>query len=284
MSEHKRKASPPPSNVVAVSKRARPSSPPSNQMAISSGADASKALLRSVPRTSGLDAEVLSCRVDPTGQNVAACSADRLVSLWRTSADNELRAHHVPPQRRHTRPVVVVVLAAQLHRVLGQDGQLHGRDDRPARARKLRGHRGIINAVDRALSAGRSRLQWRAMTGVKVWEGGTEDEKGGGGGALLPRCAGVRAGLPSMLAHWTMRFTSLTSAIHPACTPSKRTRARGRPSRSSFRLLPSLALLLIHNAHPRHAPLLSIPDARVSDAHRRACGIRGHPAWTCLES
>ncbi|KAH8109045.1 hypothetical protein DFH11DRAFT_1629529 [Phellopilus nigrolimitatus] len=29
-------------------------------------------------------AEIMSCRFDPSGQNVAACSADRSVSLWRT--------------------------------------------------------------------------------------------------------------------------------------------------------------------------------------------------------
>lgn len=88
MSEHKRKASPPPANAGGLVKRARPDSPAPNQIAISSGTDKQKALIRNVSRTSGLDApivslagahsaEVLSCRFDPTGRNVAACSADR---------------------------------------------------------------------------------------------------------------------------------------------------------------------------------------------------------------
>lgn len=90
MSDLKRKASPPPANGGSLVKRVRASSPPSNQIAISSGADKQKALMRSVPRTSGLESpivslagahtsEVLSCRFDPTGQYIAACSADRSV-------------------------------------------------------------------------------------------------------------------------------------------------------------------------------------------------------------
>ncbi|KAJ7263841.1 hypothetical protein C8J57DRAFT_1512654 [Mycena rebaudengoi] len=58
----------------------------STQIAISSDGDQSKGFIRSVQRTSGLDApivslasahggEILSCRFDPTGQNIAACSA-----------------------------------------------------------------------------------------------------------------------------------------------------------------------------------------------------------------
>jgi hypothetical protein len=90
-------------------KRARSSEPEANnqQLAISSSNDErQKALIRSVKRTSSLEApivslsgahavsfqgqcllgtqrdvflqaEILSCRFDPTGQNIAACSADR---------------------------------------------------------------------------------------------------------------------------------------------------------------------------------------------------------------
>jgi len=54
---------------------------------------------------------------------------------------------------------------------------------------------------------------------VKVRQGGMEGENrpvGSGGGAVLRRCAGARAGIPSMLVYWIMRFTSFTSAT--ACT------------------------------------------------------------------
>ncbi|KAJ7455830.1 hypothetical protein FB451DRAFT_1564844 [Mycena latifolia] len=86
-----------PSASGAVIKRAKGTPPPSNQISISSCTDKSKGLIRTVQRTSNLDApiislagahsgEILSCRFDPTGQNIAACSADRSVSLWRTYA------------------------------------------------------------------------------------------------------------------------------------------------------------------------------------------------------
>ncbi|KAJ7739156.1 WD40-repeat-containing domain protein [Mycena metata] len=82
-----------------VIKRAKGTPPPSNQIAISSDGDKSKGLIRTVQRTSSLEApiislagahsgEILSCRFDPTGQNIAACSADRSVSLWRTYPPN----------------------------------------------------------------------------------------------------------------------------------------------------------------------------------------------------
>lgn len=95
-------------------KRARSSEPEANnqQLAISSSNDErQKALVRSVKRTSNLDApivsrsgahavsfqcrcyqgtkgnvviqaEILSCRFDPTGQNIAACSADRGICMY----------------------------------------------------------------------------------------------------------------------------------------------------------------------------------------------------------
>ena len=106
----KRGASPPPSTEGTLVKRARSNSPSRNQIAISSSNDErQKALIRSVKRTSNLEApiislsgahsvrfmnlflsegvliwpqaEILSCRFDPTGQNIAACSADRSVCM-----------------------------------------------------------------------------------------------------------------------------------------------------------------------------------------------------------
>lgn len=91
----KRKSSPgsTPDGALVAAKRPRGNSPPSNtqQIAISSaGSNDSKALLRTVQRTSGLEApivslagahsmEITSCRFDPTGANIAACSTDRSV-------------------------------------------------------------------------------------------------------------------------------------------------------------------------------------------------------------
>ncbi|KZT08850.1 WD40 repeat-like protein, partial [Laetiporus sulphureus 93-53] len=85
----------------ALVKRTRFSSPPMNQIAISSSNDErQQALIRTVQRMSSLEApivslsgshglaEILSCRFDPTGQNITACSADRSVSLWQRYAPN----------------------------------------------------------------------------------------------------------------------------------------------------------------------------------------------------
>jgi len=106
-----------PQDDGALIKRARSSEPEANQqqLAISSSNDErQKALVRSVKRTSNLEApivslsgahgvsfqaqcllgtqrnvrlqaEILSCRFDPTGQNIAACSADRGICASRPS-------------------------------------------------------------------------------------------------------------------------------------------------------------------------------------------------------
>ena len=101
----KRGGSPPPQG--ALIKRARSSEPEANQLVISSSNDEKQVgLVRTVKRTSSLEApiislsgshgvrcflilpsvhpdasqaEILSCRFDPTGQNIAACSADRSI-------------------------------------------------------------------------------------------------------------------------------------------------------------------------------------------------------------
>ncbi|KAG8960935.1 hypothetical protein FRC03_006000, partial [Tulasnella sp. 419] len=87
-----RKSPPPGSQGGTLIKRAKPSSPANEQqIIISTGAnDKEQGLVRTITRTSGLDApivslagahqlEILSCRFDPSGQNIAAASADRSV-------------------------------------------------------------------------------------------------------------------------------------------------------------------------------------------------------------
>ncbi|KAH6908067.1 hypothetical protein BKA70DRAFT_290643 [Coprinopsis sp. MPI-PUGE-AT-0042] len=87
----KRSLSPPPSMGGALIKKARATPPPSSQIIISNANDdRNKGLIRTVQRTSNLDApivslagahagEILSCRFDPSGQNIAACSGDRSI-------------------------------------------------------------------------------------------------------------------------------------------------------------------------------------------------------------
>jgi len=186
----KRGASPPPGG--ALIKRARSNEPAQNQIAISSNNDErQQALIRTVQRTSSLEApiislsgshsaEILSCRFDPTGQNIAACSADRSVSLWRTYAPNEnyglLSNLHKAPildlQWSLFSPILYTVSADQTLNVTDlTSGQ---------RLRKLRSHRGIINSLDRTLAggAGVELVATGADDGtVRVWEGGDEGPK-----------------------------------------------------------------------------------------------------------
>ncbi|KAH8118821.1 WD40 repeat-like protein [Phellopilus nigrolimitatus] len=186
----KREASPPPSGVLV--KRARGSTP-EMQIAISSAGDASKqGLVRTVKRTSGLEApivslagahtaEIMSCRFDPSGQNVAACSADRSVSLWRTYPPTSNYGHLTT---LHKAPVLDLQwsLFAPLLYTASADGCLHYTDlTTGVRARRVRAHRGVVNALDRTLAggAGVELVATGADDGrVHVWEGGDDGAKG----------------------------------------------------------------------------------------------------------
>ncbi|CAA7259323.1 unnamed protein product [Cyclocybe aegerita] len=186
----KRGPSPPPGG--AVIKRARATPPPSNQIAISSSNDdRNKGLIRTVQRTSNLEApivslagahsgEILSCRFDPTGQNIAACSTDRSISLWRTYPPNTnyglLSSHAKAPildlQWSLCSPLLYTVSAD--HTLCMTDvttGQ---------RTRKIRAHREIINSIDRTMASG-SGIELIATGSddgtVKIWEGGEEAGK-----------------------------------------------------------------------------------------------------------
>ncbi|KAF8076838.1 WD40-repeat-containing domain protein [Lyophyllum atratum] len=185
----KRGHSPPPSEGVLI-KRVKAVATPSNQIAISSTNDLrNKGLIRTVQRTSGLEApiislagahsgEILSCRFDPTGQNVAACSADRSVSLWRTYPPNTnygllsslTNAAILDLQWSLCSPTMYIVSAD--HRLSTLDlttGQ---------RTRKIRAHREIINSIDRTMAAGTELLATGSDDGtVKIWEGGEETKK-----------------------------------------------------------------------------------------------------------
>nr|GAT44917.1 predicted protein [Mycena chlorophos] len=182
-------SSPPPAGVLV--KRARATPPPSNQIAISSDGDKNKGLIRTVQRTSSLEApiislagahggEILSCRFDPTGQNIAACSADRSVSLWRTYPPNNnygllsslTKAPIIDLQWSLCSPTIYTVSAD--HTLITTDVTT-GR-----RVRKIRAHREIVNAVDRTMAGGSGTEL--VVTGaddgiVKVWDGGEDGGK-----------------------------------------------------------------------------------------------------------
>lgn len=138
----------------------------------------------------------MSCRFDPTGQNIAACSADRSVcklslctvlyytdcnaALWRTYPPNTnygllssmTKAPILDLQWSLYSPLIYTVSAD--HTLCMTDvttGQ---------RTRKIRAHRGIINALDRTMAggAGIELLATGSDDGtVKIWEGGEDASK-----------------------------------------------------------------------------------------------------------
>ncbi|KAL1716966.1 WD40-repeat-containing domain protein [Schizophyllum commune] len=177
----------------ALVKRARSNEPgPTNQIAISSaGDDSKKGLIRTVQRTSNLEApivslagahsgEILSCRFDPTGQNIAACSADRSVSLWRTYPPN---TNYGLLQNLAKAPILDLQwsLCSPLIYTVAADHTLTYTDVTTGeRVRKIRAHREIINALDRTMASGSGQELVATASDdgtVKVWEGGEEASK-----------------------------------------------------------------------------------------------------------
>ncbi|OCH94548.1 WD40 repeat-like protein [Obba rivulosa] len=187
----KRGASPPPGGALVKRARSSPE-PATNQIVISSSNDErQQALIRTVKRTSSLEApiislsgahgaEILSCRFDPTGQNIAACSADRSVSLWRTYAPN---TNYGQLASLHKAPILDLQwsLCAPLLYTVSADHALSVSDlTTGQRVRRLRAHRGIINSLDRTMAGGAG--VELVVTGsddgtVRVWEGGDEGPK-----------------------------------------------------------------------------------------------------------
>ncbi|KAK7696125.1 hypothetical protein QCA50_000768 [Cerrena zonata] len=186
----KRGASPPPQGVLI--KRVRSSSPVHNQIAISSSNDErQQALIRTVKRTSSLEApiislsgshsaEIMSCRFDPTGQNIAACSADRGVSLWRTYSPN---TNYGLLGSMHKAPILDLQwsLVSSLLYTGSADQTINITDlVTGERVRKLRAHRGIVNSLDRTIAggAGVELIASGSDDGtVRIWEGGDEGGK-----------------------------------------------------------------------------------------------------------
>ncbi|KAF9476999.1 WD40 repeat-like protein [Pholiota conissans] len=186
------KRPPSPTSGGVLVKRSKATPPPQTQIAISSAnEDRNKGLIRTVARTSNLDApivslagahagEILSCRFDPTGQNIAACSTDRSISLWRTYAPNTnyglLSSHAKAPildlQWSLYSPLIYSVSAD--HTLTMTDvttGQ---------KTRKIRAHREIINSLDRTMASGSGTelLATGSDDGtVKIWEGGEDAGK-----------------------------------------------------------------------------------------------------------
>ncbi|KAF9262382.1 WD40 repeat-like protein [Marasmius fiardii PR-910] len=180
----KRSSSPSSGQLIKRSKPHEPSN--TSQIAISNNNDPrNKALIRNVQRTSSLEApivslagahsnEILSCRFSLNGQNVAACSSDRSISLWRTYPPNTnyallsnlTKAPILDLQWSSFSPIIYAVSADHLLTMVDTTtGE---------RVRKIRAHKEIINCVDSVLAggAGVELVATGSDDGtVKVWEG-----------------------------------------------------------------------------------------------------------------
>ncbi|KAF8626711.1 hypothetical protein AX17_006478 [Amanita inopinata Kibby_2008] len=190
----KRAVSPPSSAAGGLIKRAKSGTPPTTQLAISSAGDErSKGLIRSVQRTSNLEApiislsgahsaEILSCRFDPKGQNIAACSADRSISLWRTYPPNVnygLLSNHAKA------PILDLqwsLCSPHLFSVSADHMLAFTDTNTGQRVRRIRAHREIINALDRSFAAGGAMGSELVATAsddgtVRVWDASEDGGK-----------------------------------------------------------------------------------------------------------
>ncbi|CDZ97106.1 U5 snRNP-specific protein-like factor and related proteins [Phaffia rhodozyma] len=192
-----RKTHPPSGSSTALSKRSRvedeEDEDPSNfTVAIGStgsGKTDKGALIRTVKRTSGLEApivslsgahseEILSCRFSPDGNMIAAASADKSVSLWKT----------YPPHTNtallttcHKSPILDVQFS-YLHPVLytcSTDSTVAITDlTTGVREKKYYAHDGVVNSIDIARTGGKELCVSGGDDGVvRVWDGEAEGKK-----------------------------------------------------------------------------------------------------------
>ncbi|KAG8888643.1 hypothetical protein FRB98_007204 [Tulasnella sp. 332] len=182
--------SPPPGSQGTLIKRARPASPSNEQQVIisTSGNEKEQGLIRTVTRTSGLDApivslagahggEILCCRFDPTGQFIAACSADRTVSLWRTYPPN---TNYGQLTNVHKAPILDLQwsLSSSSIYTAGADGNLCISDlTTGTRIRRIKAHQGVVNSLDRIATGGTELLVTGGDDGaVRVWDVGANGQ------------------------------------------------------------------------------------------------------------
>ncbi|KDQ15481.1 hypothetical protein BOTBODRAFT_54751 [Botryobasidium botryosum FD-172 SS1] len=185
----KRKSPPsPPPLASALIKRARATPPPQTQIAIStSGSDRDKGLIRTIQRTSGLEApivslagahgaEILCCRFDPTGQNIAAASADRTVSLWRTYPPNVNYGQIVNLHKTAITDLQWSLNSPTIYTVSADHTLSQADVTTGTRTRRIRAHGGVINTIDRVLAGGTELLVTGADDGfIRIWEAGEKE-------------------------------------------------------------------------------------------------------------
>lgn len=130
--------------------------------------------LKILVRTKG---EIFSCRFDPAGQNIAAVSSDRSLSLWRTYPPNTNYGHITA---LHKAPILDLQwsLVSPIIHTVSADKSINALDvTTGVRTRRIRGaHSGIINALDRVVAGGSELLASGGDDNyVRVWDAEKKD-------------------------------------------------------------------------------------------------------------
>jgi Prp8 binding protein len=116
--------------------------------------------------------EIFSCRFDPTGSNIAAVSADRSLSLWRTYPPNTNHGHVTALHKAPILDLQWSLLSPVIHTV-SADKSVNALDvTTGVRTRRIRGaHSGIINTLDRVVAGGSELLASGGDDNyVRVWD------------------------------------------------------------------------------------------------------------------
>lgn len=124
-----------------------------------------------------LKSEILSCRFDPTGQNIAAVSADRNLSLWRTYPPNS-NYGLVPSLHKAAILDLQWSLVSPNIYTVSADHSLGTVDvTTGVRTRRIRGaHAGVINSIDRIVAGGTELIATGGDDNVvRVWDADHKD-------------------------------------------------------------------------------------------------------------
>src|ERR1700761_64810 len=140
----------------------------------------------------GIQGEILACRFDPTGQNIAACSTDRCVSLWKTYAPNTNYGYLANVHRTAITDLQWSLLQPLLYTVSADSTLAFSDLITGTRLKKIRAHKGVINTLDRTIAGvGGGGVELLATAGddgmVKIWESSEDSTKRAVGSFELPQ-------------------------------------------------------------------------------------------------
>nr|ODN86261.1 Prp8 binding protein [Cryptococcus depauperatus CBS 7841] len=186
--------SPPTGPGTALTKRARvedETEAGTQLMTVASSGEGQRknALIKSVKRTSGLDApivslsgahgaEITACIFDPSGETLAASSADRAISLWKTYPPHD---NYAILPNVHKQPILDIAysLDSQTIYSVTADGTLILTDLKTGqRLERIHAHYGPINSLAVTISNGRELILSAGDDGTaRVWDLGLDTKE-----------------------------------------------------------------------------------------------------------